>query len=74
MLLQTCKGNVFLLPALPEEWPDGRIKGLKTEGNLSVDIEWKNRKVTKYRIVSPVTQKINVHVNGETKEASTHLS
>jgi alpha-L-fucosidase 2 len=81
MLLQSCENDLFLLPALPEEWPEGRIKGIRTEGNLSVDIEWKNRKVIKYRVasttaasimapkgssMSPARRKINVHVNGET--------
>jgi alpha-L-fucosidase 2 len=65
MLLQSYGDHLFLLPALPEEWPEGQVKGIRAEGNLSVDIEWKKRKVTKYKVSSPTPGKIHVHVNGE---------
>ena len=42
MLLQSHLGEIILLPALPEEWKNGTIKGLKARGNYSVDISWEN--------------------------------
>lgn len=52
MLVQDRGGEVKLLPALPEEWKDGYVRGLKVKGNRTVDIYWKDRKITKYRIDS----------------------
>jgi alpha-L-fucosidase 2 len=56
-----------LLPALPEAWSTGSLKGLRARGGLTVDIEWKEGKVTNYHIASSEPREVNVRVNGEVK-------
>jgi len=56
---------IRLLPALPRAWSNGSVKGICARGGFTVDIEWKDGKVTSYRIVSPQPREVKVHVNGE---------
>jgi alpha-L-fucosidase 2 len=58
---------IHLLPALPSAWPNGSVKGLCARGGIIVDIEWKNGRVTRYRIASAESRSVAVRVNGETK-------
>ena len=52
MLLQSHDGMLTLLPALPGEWKNGSIKGIKARGNFTVDIEWRGHQLTGCKIFS----------------------
>lgn len=67
MLLQSHAGEIELLPALPSAWPTGKVTGLRARGGFTVDIEWRDGKVTTYRIASENPQPVKVRVNGEVK-------
>jgi len=71
MLLQSHQGEIELLPALPKAWPDGSVKGLRARGNVTVDLAWKDGKVTSYRLTSPEPKPVKVRVNGAVKMVAT---
>ena len=52
MLLQSYANELFLLPALPQKWDCGYIKGLKARGNFKVEMTWKDRQITEFTIES----------------------
>jgi alpha-L-fucosidase 2 len=73
MLLQshqaTADGQpvLHLLPALPKAWHTGQVRGLCSQGGFTVDIQWKDGKVTTYRITSPDPREVQVRVNSALK-------
>ena len=65
MLLQSHDGAIHLLPALPDEWKDGKIKGLRAPGGFEVSFEWKEGKVQKLEIVSNLGGNCRIRVPNE---------
>ena len=47
MLLQSHAGYIHLLPALPDNWQSGSIKGVR-----AIDMEWKESRITRLSVTS----------------------
>ncbi len=67
MLVQSDDGRIILLPALPDSWKDGKVKGLKARGDFEVEIEWKEGKLTNARVSSKTGGEITVVYNKKQK-------
>lgn len=52
MLAQSHDGAVHLLPALPQAWPEGEVKGLVMRGGFVVDMRWAHGQISELKIHS----------------------
>jgi alpha-L-fucosidase 2 len=52
MLIQSHNNEIRLLPAVPEEWNRGEVKGLCTRGGFVIDMKWDDNKLIEAKISS----------------------
>ena len=71
MLLQSQGDCIRLLPALPDAWPQGSVRGFRARGGFIVDMSWKDGKLTTASIESPLGGPLKVIYGGETFEFDT---
>jgi alpha-L-fucosidase 2 len=62
---------VQLLPALPDAWKDGEVKGLRARGGFVVDMKWQNGKLVDCKVKSLLGNEMKVSYNGKMSKIET---
>lgn len=50
LLVQSSGRRVVLLPALPEVWNSGSVRGLRIQGNASIELSWQDGRLMRCQI------------------------
>ena len=59
MLVQSTPDQITLLPALPSQWDEGSLKGVRVRGGGKVDIVWAGGKLKEFRLQSEPRRKLS---------------
>ena len=70
MLVQSTQSSIELLPALPAQWPNGHIKGIRARGGFVVDLEWRDGKPHELVLYSEKGGETNISFKGKTVNVS----
>jgi alpha-L-fucosidase 2 len=70
MLLQSHNNVIRLLPAVPEEWSSGEVKGLCARGGFVIDMKWKDNNLVEAKVSSQRGGKCTINYQGKGQELS----
>ena len=71
MLVQSTENEIRLMPALPESWDAGSVKGICARGGFEIEMEWKGGKITKAAILNKSGNQCKVIYAGKTYDLKT---
>jgi alpha-L-fucosidase 2 len=66
MLMQSTEDCITLLPAIPEQWSSGSVKGICARGGFVVDMTWKDGKVVTLTLTARNDSSTRLRLNGKT--------
>ncbi|WP_432534713.1 glycoside hydrolase family 95 protein [Kineococcus arenarius] len=61
VLVQSGDDVVRLLPALPPDWPDGSVRGLRTRAGVSVELTWRAGRPVRAALTATRATRVTVH-------------
>ena len=59
--------GIELLPALPENWKDGSVSGIRARGGISVSMTWQDSRVTSLTLTAQQPCKVTLLMDGKSK-------
>jgi alpha-L-fucosidase 2 len=65
MLIQSHEGFISLLPALPDQWSSGEVKGLVARGGFVIDMKWNEGQIKRIAIFSRLGGDCRIKVTDE---------
>lgn len=60
MLVQSHDGAVHLLPAIPDRWSEGWVKGIRARGGFEIEMQWEKGKIKEVRVFSALGGKLRL--------------
>ena len=70
MLMQSDGQEIELLPALPMNWPEGAVSGLRARGGLTVDMRWRGGRLVTAQVRADGATEIRLRYQGEFLDVS----
>ena len=68
MLVQSNENEIRLLPALPDAWAEGAVKGICARSGYVVSIDWSNKTIKKMSISAKNNGRTTLYYGKEKKE------
>ena len=69
-LLQCTGGEIILLPALPKQWPEGSVKGLRAKGGITVNLRWSEGKLAAAELIPDHDGECRIRIGEELRTIS----
>lgn len=70
MLVHSHAGEISLLPALPNSWANGVVKGIRARGGIEIDMEWRQGELCKVVLKPKVSGVYTIKYEGESAQIS----
>lgn len=70
MLVQSSENEIHLLPALPDVWSEGSVKGICARGGFVLSMDWTGKTVKKISVFARKTGKTTLFYGSGKKEIS----
>jgi len=60
MLMQSRRGLLMLLPALPQDWKNGKVRNFRAQDGVTVSFDWEDGKVTNVELTAQESQTLRI--------------